>query len=322
MAKSRTGIDSSSLPDTTAWARAVVLASGLFGVNLSERSLSAPSLEELGSKVRDAARALLPAAKMLVGVLEARIAELGLETSCDRLITARSARELCQALRDKGAREVVELLASARLETSSSAVQASLGDATEVIETLEDPLVLGVLRQLASREPRDLSASKYVREARAILKQDEMRRTIPLELRMVAGAAQAYLLSGTPSAAEANAAGAAEGEAALPKSMAMASVVAPLEVRIEPARSTLAPPPTVKSKAHMKTRRSTLTSTLASEGVTTPNRVGIDRRGVVPNRKAARELLGEAVTEAEQKLASSKGAVLFTVVVTIEVGEG
>ncbi|UQA62086.1 hypothetical protein [Polyangium aurulentum] len=319
MAKSKTGIEQSPLPETTAWARAVALAGGLFGVSLSERTLALRSVEELGRKIGDAVRVALPSSKALVDVLDARLRELGIDADCDRMRTARSARDLCEVLHGKSGRDVVDALAAARLDTSSSAVQQSLVDAGEALETLEDPLVLGVLRQLLSRERADLSSSKYLREAREILKGDEMRRALGVELRMVAGAAQAYLLSGAPSVGSA----AVEAENTMPRSTVMASVIAPAQVRIESTRSAAKTPspktrPSPKSRP-AKSSRTALSKTLVSEGVTAPNRVGVDRRGTVPDRNAARELLAEAVKEAEGKLEGSKGPVLFTVVVTVEV---
>jgi hypothetical protein len=94
-------------------------------------------------------------------------------------------------------------------------------------------------------------------------------------------------------------------------------------VRIESTRSA-SKQASPKSRSGPKSRpakaaRSALSQTLASEGVTAPNRVGVDRRGTVPDRSAARALLADAMKEAEGKLDGSKGPVLFTVVVTVEV---
>ncbi|MDI1433920.1 hypothetical protein [Polyangium sorediatum] len=323
MGKSRTGIDSSagSLPETTTWARAVVLGTGILGVSLTERALSAKALEEFARKVLEVVRAITPATRKLVEVLEARMSELGIDHDCDRLRTARSARLLCEALASRSlreAREIVEALASARLETSSSAVQASLGAADDSLETLDDPLVLGVLKQLAGREKNDLSASKYLREARAILRQDEMRRSLSVELRMVAGAAQAYLLSGMPSADGAPLHGLPE-DGVLPKSAVLASVVAPAAVRIEASRGT--PPPSATRSRAESTKRKSLTQTLASEGVLPFTRVSVERRGSMPDRKSARALLAEAVREVEQKLEASKGPALLSLVITLDISD-
>ncbi|HVK67850.1 MAG TPA: hypothetical protein VM694_25495 [Polyangium sp.] len=324
MGKSRTGIDSSagSLPETTTWARAIVLGTGILGVSLTERTLSAKALEEFARKVLEVVRAITPATRKLVEVLEARMTELGIDHDGDRLRTARSARLLCEVLAGKSlreAREIVEALASARLETSSSAVQASLGAAEDSLETLDDPLVLGVLKQLAGRERSDLSASKYLREARSILRQDEMRRSLSVELRMVAGAAQAYLLSGTPSADGAPMHG-FHDDGVLPKSAVLASVVAPTEVRIEASRGT--PPPSAKRPRVESTKlRKSLTQTLASEGVLPFTRVSVERRGSTPDRKSARALLAEAVREVEQKLEGSKGPALLSLVITLDISD-
>lgn len=324
MAKTKTSgseAPPSTLPEPTTWARAVVLATGIFGIALAERTLSQRSVDDLGRRVAEIVRPLHVAARKLVEALSSRLPDLGVDLDCDRMRTAQSGLLLCEALLGRSSREVVEVLAHARLSTSSSAVQASLASAGEAVDSLEDPLVQGVLRQLAGRERMDLSASKYLREARAILRQDEMRRSLSVELRMVAGAAQAYLLSGTPSDGVSPAA--TEAESTMPKSMAMASVVAPAEVRIESTRGSSPPPPPQSSaRPKAKANRSALSKTLASEGVVAPVRVGVERRGSVPDRNAARAQLAEVMREAEQKLMASKGPVLLTVLVTLDVEGG
>src|SRR5689334_6947821 len=120
------------------------------------------------------------------------------------------------------------------------------------------------MKQLIGRDRHDLSASNYLREARSILRQDEMRRPIAVELRMVAGAAQAYLLTGTPSA---EGRGKDEADSSKPRSTVIASVVAPAQVRIESSRGQKPPPPSAtRPKSAVATKRSALTQTLTSEG--------------------------------------------------------
>jgi len=319
MAKSRTGSEV-SLPEPTTWARAVVLATGILGVTLTERTLSAKNLDELGHRVLDVIRVASPAAKKLVEALEARLPELGVDTTSDRLITAKCARSLCEAIAGKNPREVVEALSTARLETSSSAVQASLAGAMECLETLDDALVFGVIKQLIGRERHDLSASNYLREARSILRQDEMRRPMAVELRMVAGAAQAYLLTGTPSV---DGRGAKEDveSSSRPRSTVIASVVAPAQVRIESSRPKAPPPSATRPKSSVTTKRSALSQTLASEGIPPLTRIGVERRGSVSDKKSARAMLAEAVKEAEAQLDAAKGPIMMTVVVTLDVSD-
>jgi hypothetical protein len=93
-------------------------------------------------------------------------------------------------------------------------------------------------------------------------------------------------------------------------------VIAPAEVRIESTRGAT---PAPVSTAKPKSKRSPLSRTLTSEGVTAVQRVGVERRGPVPDRKAARAVLVDALKEVEQKLESSKGPVLITMIVTVEV---
>lgn len=318
MAKSKTPpSDPSSLPEPTTWARALVLGTGILGVSLSERALSVKTVEELGRKAEEAVRNILPSAKQLVDLLAQAVAATGTDPECDRLKTANSALSLCESIIGKDPPRVVLALATARLETSSSAVQASLFAAQEVIGALSDPLVTNVVRLLIAREKTDLSAAKYLREARSILRQDEMRRSLALELRMVAGAAQAYLASGMPSGGDVD----SPREAQIPKSSVMASVVAPADVRIEARRGAPPPPPSQTRPKISAQKRAALSQTLASEGVLPLTRVGIERRGSTPTKEAALAMLREAMQEAEQKLDAAKGPIVLTVVVTVDVSD-
>lgn len=318
MAKSKIPpTDPSSRIEPTTWARALVLGTGILSVSLSERALSPKTIEELGRKAEEAVQVILPSAKQLVELLSRAVAATGTDPECDRIKTAKSALSLCESIVGKEPQKVVEALATARLETSSSAVQASLFAAQEVLSALNDPLVQNVLRLLIAREKTDLSAAKYMREARSILRQDEMRRSLGLELRMVAGAAQAYLASGMPSGGEVE----SPRDGQVPKSSVMASVVAPADVRIEARKGAPPPPPSQTRPKTSAQKRAALSQTLASEGVFPLTRIGVERRGSAKTKEAALEMLKEAVKEAEQKLDGANVPVVLTLVVTVDVSD-
>lgn len=330
-------IDVPTLPEPTIWARAVLLGTAVLGVTMIDRTLHAKNVELFGQLVRDAVLPLGPLAWAFMQVLETRLKGIGVTADCDRLRTARSANALCESLANTSAPVIIELLANARLDTSSSAVQASLANATSSLTTLEDPIVVSTLKRLAQMERSDLSASKYLREARTILQQDEMRRSLQVELRMVIGAAEAYLSTGKQSMLGVSAFEETRdfdfNTPAPPQ--VMPKIVAPVAVVIGKKKSTAPPPPSTqlpkKELVNKNTDTKTLVSpddfagrgedheTLASESAQPLMRVNIERRGMGLNRAAARELLDEAYKEALDKLNGSKGPMLVSVVLTCDV---
>lgn len=242
MGKSKTENDILALPEPTIWARATLLGTEVLGVTMNDRLLNAKNVELFGQKVRDAVLPLGPTAWALVQALETKAKAIGANFECDRLRTARSANALCEAVTKAPAVVIIEELAHARFETSSSAVQSSLATAPQSLTTLEDATVTSTLKRLAQLERGDLSAAKYLREARAILQQDEMRRSLQVELCMVVGAAEAYLSTGKHSLLGAGAFDESEdydfNTPAPPR--AMTNIVAPVDVVIG---SKSAPPP-------------------------------------------------------------------------------
>lgn len=320
MVKSKTENDILALPEPTIWARAVLLGTAVLGVTLNDRLLNAKNVELFGQKVREAADPLGPTAWALVQALETRAQAMGVNPECDRLRTARSANALCEAVVTAPALVIVEVLAHARFETSSSAVQTSLATASQSLATLEDTAVASILQRLARLERGDLSAAKYLREARAILQQDETRRSLQLELRMVVGAAEAYLSTGKQSILGAgafdetqdldfNAPGPPRG---------IAKVVANMEVVIG-SKSAPPPPPNQPRQKKESVKKNTDIKTLASEDMPVLTRVNVERRATGLDRAAARALLDEAYKEAVEKIEKTAPPMLVSVVLTYDV---
>lgn len=320
MVKSKTDTDPEGLPEPTIWARAVLLGTAVLGVSLHDRTLNSKNVESFGQKVRDAVRPLAPVAWALLQALEARVAAAGANVECDRIRTARSANALCEAVAKAPASVIVELLAHARLDTSSSAVQSSLATAAQSLVTLEDATVTNTLKRLVQLERGDLSAAKYLREARQILQQDEMRRSLQVELRMVIGAAEAYLSTGKhsmlgPGAFEQT----QDFDFNAPGPPGVAKVVAPMSVVIESKRGS-SPPPAVQPRSKKESgKKNTDTKTLASENLPTLTRVNVERKATGLDRSAARKLLDDAYNEALEKIAQTDAPMLVSVVLTYDV---
>lgn len=324
MVKSKAESNVEALPEPTIWARAVLLGTAVLGVAMADRTLNAKNVELFGQKIRDAVRPLAPVAWALLQALETRTASIGCNVDCDRLRTARSANGLCEAVAKAPAPVIVELLAHARLETSSSAVQANLATAPQALTTLEDLTVVSTLKKLVQLERSDLSAAKYLREARQILQQDEMRRSLQVELRMVIGAAEAYLSTGKHSALGADAHEMTRSyNTTAPSAFSVATVVAPVAVVIGSKRGSSPPPeqpPRVKKESVKKNPDGTKdVKTLASEDLPALTRVNVERKATGLDRLAARALLDEAYNEALEKIAQANAPMLVSIVLTYDV---
>ena len=323
MVKRKAERDSIALPEPTLWARAVLVGTAVLGVAMNDRSLNMSNLDLFGRKVRDAVQPVAPVASALVQALETRVKFVGGNFDCDRLRTARSASALCEAVTTASALDIVDKLANARLETSSSAVQSSLVAAAESLHTLHDATVVSTLQQLVRTERSDLSASKYLREARMILHQDEIRRSLPLELRMVVGAAEAYLSTGKQSIVGSSAFESAQDyDFATPSSSsAIANVVAPVDVVIESKKGSV-PPPSQPRRRKDDAKKNPLAATLVSADLPIFTRVNVERNATGLDRTAARAMLDDAYREALQKIDAANAPMLVNVVVALEVGRG
>lgn len=317
--KSKPDLDIQALPEPTIWARAVLLGTAVLGVNLSDRTLNAKNVEAFGQKVREAAQPLGPVAWALLQALEVRVKSIGGNADCDRIRTARSANAVCESVSKAPTPVIIELLAHARLDTSSAAVQSSLATSSQALATLEDNNVTSILKRLVKLERSDLSAAKYLREARVILQQDELRRSLQVELRMVIGAAEAYLSTGKhsmlgPGAFEQT----QDFDFATPMPPGVANVVAPVAVVIESKRGS-SPPPSQPRPKKESVKKNTDLKTLASEDMPVLTRVNIERKATGLNRTEARALLDEAYQEALDKIALTDSPMLVSVVLTYDV---
>lgn len=323
MVKSKVENSIEALPEPTTWARAVLLGTAVLGVSMSDRTLTAKNVELFGQKIRDAVRPLSPVAWALLQALEARVASIGVPVESDRVRTAQSANALCEAVAKAPAPVIVELLAHARLETSSSAVQATLASASQALATLEDPYVITALRKLVQLERSDLSASKYLREVRQILQQDEMRRSLHVELRMVIGAADAYLSTGKHSGLGTDTLEITQNyDFNTPSPPSVATVVTPVGVVIESKTiisSGSENPPRTKKDSAKKNLEPKDSKTLASEDLPVLTRVNVERKATGLDRAAARALLDEAYDEVVEKIDQTNAPMLVSVVLTYDV---
>lgn len=318
MVRSKQDDDNQAPLDAQTWARAVLLGTAVLGVTLGDRALNAKNVDRLGRRSRDIVHTLTPVVEAMIHELQSLLTITGARGDCDRLRTARSALALLQSIATQKNEDIVDILANARLETSSSAVQATLSTATELLATLRDPDVVQTLERLAELERVDLSASKYLREARAILQQDETKRSLPFDLRMVIGSSDAYLSTGKQSMLNVSAFEPSQDydfSTPTPPS-AVANVVAPTNVVIE-SKTKTRPPPAPPSNSRSK--KSAMAKTLASEDATSVTKVIVERRGAGLDRASARAIVEDAMREAVHKIEQSKVPILVTINLTLDV---
>ena len=125
------------LPDASEWERALSRAGSLFGVTES-KLLNARNVASLSTKCKDKASQAKQASQLYARELKQRIAALGVDAaSADRLKTASATRELLQKLVEANAREVVHLLATAKIETSETAMGECIAKAAELEGNLQ-----------------------------------------------------------------------------------------------------------------------------------------------------------------------------------------
>jgi hypothetical protein len=322
MEKSRTDENPVSLPEPRSWSVAISLSGAVLGVVMDDRALEPKNVEQFAKQVRDAVEPVCLTAAALVQVLEARLQAIGCNLDCDRMRTARSAKALCEIVAIVAPCDVVDLFAHAPLETSSSAVRTSLATATEVLDTLEDEAIVSTLDQLAALKSKDIIAARYLQEARVILHQDEMRRSIPLELRMMVSAAKAYLVTGREAPMDETLSESSQ-RGALPFANTVAHRVEPSKVSSS-SKTKLSVPSSGPSASQPRSSKAAVfeiedEKTLSSENGATPTRVNVERRATGVDFAAARKLLDEAYAEAVEKMSSTNSPMLVSLVVTLDV---
>lgn len=322
MVKSRTDVDSARLPESSSWTMAISLSGAVLGVVMDDRALEAHNVERFAIQVREAVEPVALTAATLVQTLTARLKAIGGDHQCDRLRTARSANALCEIVGIVSTSDVVDVFAHAPLETSSSAVRTSLATAKEVLDTLENEAVASTLDYLAQIATTDPVAARYLQEARAILHQDEMRRSVPLELRMMVNAAQAYLISGKEvpvdeTLNESSQRGAAAVTSSARNRVVPSSVVSSSK-KPRPAPSSRQPTSQPRSPKELVPQGDDV-KTLSSEAGAMPTRVNVERRATGLDFSTARKMLDEAYAEAVEKMTSANSPMLVSLVVTLDV---
>jgi len=186
-------LEKPDLPDQAEWTQALGKAGQCFGVTFSNRFLSPDNLGRFRNQLIEKVEGVAAACADLPALLARRSADLGLPGETDRLGTARSADQLCVALRGKSGIEQVRVLAAYEPKTSGAAVGRHVGEVRKLGDLLRDDVLFGVFGQLRARRSELPGAEELLEQAHAALRQDEINVALAERIRDLAVQAQRLL---------------------------------------------------------------------------------------------------------------------------------
>ncbi|HWA24379.1 MAG TPA: hypothetical protein VG734_01800 [Lacunisphaera sp.] len=186
-------LEKPELPELTEWAQALGKASQALGVTFANRFLSPENLSRFRALLNQSVEKAAAHCAELPGLLSARNAGLGVGPETERLKTARSADEVCVAVRGKSGVEQVRALAEYEPQTGGAAVGQHVGHAKELAELLRDDILFGVFAQLRAQSGALPGAAELVELAASALRQDEVNVALGERLRDLARQAQRLL---------------------------------------------------------------------------------------------------------------------------------
>jgi hypothetical protein len=166
-------LEKPELPDQAEWAMALAKASQCVGVTFAGRFLSPDNLGRFRAELSKRVESVAPACADLPGLLQRRSAEVGLGGDTPRIGTARSADQLCVALRGKSGVEQVRALVAYEPQTNGPSVGVHVGQAAALVTLLRDEFLFGVFEQLAARKDELAGAAELLEHVQAALRQDE-----------------------------------------------------------------------------------------------------------------------------------------------------
>lgn len=186
-------LEKPELPEQAEWAKALSRANQCLTVTFASRFLSPENLSRFRALVSDRVEKVAPGCADLPALLSARNHALGLGTDTERLSTARSADQLCVALRGKSGVEQVRALAAYEPKTGGTAVGQQVGQAEPLAKVLRDDILFGVFAQLRARSAEVAGAAEVVEQVCSALRQDEVNVALGERLRDLARQAQRLL---------------------------------------------------------------------------------------------------------------------------------
>lgn len=186
-------LEKPDMPAEHVWDEARSRTATLFGEVLQNRALHPDNLKRWQERLQKKLEELHGPSRALPERLTRRLSERRVDAS-DRLVTAQSARALCDALTDTSASRQAETLAAADLATSASAMARHFPTAKATCEVLDDNLLFGVFDQLDRLDgPRRDEAQELLEQVAGCLRQDELHVPAASTLRSLAERGQLLL---------------------------------------------------------------------------------------------------------------------------------
>ena len=193
-------LEKPELPTQQEWNDAFAKAGQCFGLTFAGRHLSPDNLGRLQAHLDARLQEFGSRANEVATALGGRLTPLGLDATCDRMVTAKSAEEAVLAIRGKSGVGQVRALAYYEPKTSASAVGRQMQRLEELLRVLQDGLVFGAFEQVARRVDELVGGEELLEEVRSAVRQDELNVQLAPRLRELAHKAQALLTSDKPQA--------------------------------------------------------------------------------------------------------------------------
>ena len=159
------------LPSPAVFAKALEVVQ-ILGETFANRACNPDSVKKLEDLVSAKVASSTVDARRLVTVLSGVLERFQVDLGADRLVTARDAVALLDALRDRSGREQAEVLASFPFARSARATAESLAEQSDVLRVLTDRMKLDALTAACAQE--GAAARALHEQLVAALRQDQV----------------------------------------------------------------------------------------------------------------------------------------------------
>jgi hypothetical protein len=171
------------LPTDDEFQRARGLVGSMFGVTVS-RLCNATNVGELVAKVESAIREHDTACRTLVGKLDQRLTQLGLDpATCERSVTAHAVVAMLEHLQGHRDADFVRALLEVRVETSAEAMGTSLKQAESLVRDISGANWTILTSLLTYDGPKKQEAIEVVDRLRTVMRSDEYAQPLMPELK-------------------------------------------------------------------------------------------------------------------------------------------
>lgn len=180
--KPTTEVRTQELPSEDDWEAAREPAEAIFGVGTASPIRNAQNVSNFVGSVREVASKHAEASRQLVDRLETAVSKMEMDEDTDRLPTARTARDVVDAVLSADEVEVVSELAGVEPPTSPAALGRSIKTAHEVVRAIDETHwnLFDSLRNLSGEAAE--KGRQIRRRVQKVLQHDELSQSLPESL--------------------------------------------------------------------------------------------------------------------------------------------